>query len=45
MAGTSNVSDLTTNIEDIEAAQEAQKIKYRGSSKLGKEEFLKLLVC
>ena len=45
MAGTSNVSDLTTNIEDIEAAQEAQKIKYRGSNKLGKEEFLKLLVC
>lgn len=45
MAGTSNVSDLTTKLEDIEAAQEAQKIKYRGSSKLGKEEFLKLLVC
>lgn len=45
MAGTSGVSDLVTTVDEISAAQEESKIQYRGSSKLGKEEFLKLLVC
>lgn len=45
MAGTSGVSDLTQSVDDLLATQTEKKIKYRGSSELGKEEFLKLLVC
>lgn len=45
MAGTSSVSDLTTKIDDVMASQNEKKVNYRGSSDLGKDEFLKLLVC
>lgn len=45
MAGTSSVSDLTTTLDDIAASQVEQKVNVRGSDKLGKEEFLRLLVC
>lgn len=47
MAGTSNITDMTTTLDDIAAAQaeQAAAVKTRGSSDLGKEEFLQLLVC
>lgn len=46
MAGTSGVSDLTQSIDDVSYGKATEReIKYRGSSELGKEEFLKLLVC
>lgn len=45
MAGTSSVSDLTTSLDDVMASQTEKKINYRGSSDLGKDEFLQLLVC
>lgn len=47
MAGTSNIADLTTTLDDIALSQAEQlaQTKTRGSSELGKEEFLQLLVC
>lgn len=45
MAGTGGVSDLTQSIDDLTYGSTEREIKYRGSSELGKEEFLKLLVC
>lgn len=45
MAGTSSVTDLTTSLDDIAASQAEKKTNVRGSDKLGKEEFLQLLVC
>lgn len=45
MAGTSSVSDLTTTLDEIEASQAEKQVNVRGSDKLGKEEFLQLLVC
>lgn len=47
MAGMSSVSDMTTTLDDIATSQAEQALqsKTRGSSELGKEEFLQLLVC
>lgn len=47
MAGTSGVSDLTQALDDLTFSKDVteREVKYRGSSELGKEEFLKLLVC
>lgn len=45
MAGTSSVTNLTTTLDDIAASQAEKKLNVRGSSNLGKEEFLQLLVC
>lgn len=45
MAGVSGVSDLTTTLDEVKASQEEKKLNIRGSSELGKDEFLQLLVC
>lgn len=44
MAGVTN-TDLSTKLDDLEGLSTEKKFKTRGSSELGKEEFLKLLVC
>lgn len=41
----SSTTDLTTALEDLTVGKTEPEVKYRGSSELGKEEFLKLLVC
>ena len=45
MAGVGGVSDLTTSLDEIAESQAEKKKNVRGSDKLGKEEFLQLLVC
>lgn len=40
-----NSSDLTQALEDLSYSNSTQEVKQRGSSELGKDEFLKLLVC
>ena len=40
----SSTGDLTTAVEDLTVGSTERKINQRGSSELGKEEFLKLLV-
>lgn len=42
--GISSTSDLTTAIEDLTVGSTERKVNQRGSSELGKDEFLKLLV-
>ena len=37
--------ELTTALEDLAFSKTEKEVQYRGSSELGKEEFLKLLVC
>lgn len=44
MAGVSN-TDLMSKLDEISGLSTEKEIKTRGSSELGKEEFLKLLVC
>lgn len=41
----SSTTDLTTALEDLTVGSTEKQVNYRGSSELGKEEFLKLLVC
>lgn len=41
----SSATDLTTSLEDLTAGSTEKAVNYRGSTELGKEEFLKLLVC
>lgn len=40
-----NSSDLTQALDDLAYSNTTKEIKQRGSSELGKDEFLKLLVC
>lgn len=40
-----NSSDLTQSLENLTYGNTTQAVKQRGSSELGKDEFLKLLVC
>ncbi len=44
MAGVNNSSDLVTGLEDLTYGSNERKVNQRGSSELGKDEFLKLLV-
>ena len=44
MAGVNNSSDLVTWLEDLTYGSNERKVNQRGSSELGKDEFLKLLV-
>ena len=40
-----NSKDLTQSVEDLAYSNQTKEFKQRGSSELGKDEFLKLLVC
>lgn len=42
---TNTAPELTTALDDLSISKTEREIQYRGSSELGKEEFLKLLVC
>lgn len=45
VSGTSTTKELTTALDDLAVNKTEKEIKQRGSTELGKDEFLKLLVC
>lgn len=45
VSSTSTSKELTTALDDLSINKTEKEVKYRGSTELGKDEFLKLLVC
>lgn len=45
VSGTSTTKELTTSLDDLAVNKTEKEFKQRGSTELGKDEFLKLLVC